>query len=199
MKKRQDGFSSIQVLLLIIIVGLIAGIGWYVSNKANTAPRPSINTNNTKPAVEKTVSNTLESLGTTSGLFDLAKLAITQDQKDIASSILDYCISLGWQGIDSSSGRVAVGRDVFNNKDLFRSTDATASLSASCYSTILASDKQPTGRRYLLHKTITAHHWVVDNAGQQTPDCSKVDGFGYTTDVVSSCYDSNNTPRAPKQ
>ncbi len=201
MKKDEKGFSVVESLLTVVIIGLVVGVGWYVwqSRKDNNAATP-VNTQTSSPSSNESPdinTQALEPLEGSQNLYDLSELATTQDQKDISASILAYCISLKWEGVDKTNGRVAAAKDIFGNPNLYTATSANARVSASCYSTALSKDKQPTGRKYLLHKDNSTKQWKVDSAGQMLPSCTQVDGLGYTTEVVPECSEGT-TARAPK-
>lgn len=181
MNKNLKGFSLVVNLLVILLFGLVFIAGWNVQSNHKNEKKDS-DSNQVKSESPRDV----EPLPSDS---DLAKLAKTQDQKDIAASILEYCISMGWDGVDETDGRVSVSSDIFNKPYLYSASSTNANVSASCYSNKYPVGDQPTVRQYLLHKDKTLDKWVVDSAGQDTPSCEKVDKLGYTPDVLELCYD----------
>jgi len=188
MKKNQKGFGIVELLLILLVAGLVVGAGWYMWGRKN------------KEANSSTAQSTKNTDKTTQQPKFLAELAKTQDQKDIAASILDYCISLKWDGVDSKNGRVIGRFDDPDDPDTYKATNTNASIAAACYSVVLSEENQPTGRRYLLHKDVSSSKkWIVDSAEQDAPACEKLDGHGYTSDISWECYDnSTDTSRAPK-
>lgn len=199
MNKNQKGFSVVEGLLIIVIAGLVAGVGWYVwqARKDNTT---TANTQTPSPTSNNSADTNTQDpvpLEGSQDLYDISELATTQDQKDISVSILAYCIGLNWEGVNTANGRVAAVKDVFDSPNLYKATSTNASVSAGCYSVALTKDKQPTGRKYLLHKDSSTKQWKVDSAGQMSPSCTQVDGLGYTTEIVPECSD-NTTTRTPK-
>ncbi|MGZ6004910.1 MAG: hypothetical protein ACXWLH_02050 [Candidatus Saccharimonadales bacterium] len=72
LKKNQSGFGALEVLLIIVIIAVIAGLGWFVinsRNKTNTSYENAANNNTvTKPDINKskTTTNTTTTSKTTS-------------------------------------------------------------------------------------------------------------------------------------
>lgn len=201
--KEQKGFSVIIVLLALLVLGA-ATTGWYVWQSKNNNKHAD-NTEQSYTEIPEETPNEVEEtriepLPGEVDRYDIAKIAKNDKQKQISEAILDYCISLKWEGVDKEHALVAGAKDIFDNMSLFKSTPTNASVSASCYSTDIDVNEQPTGRQYLLHKDEALHRWVVDSAGQMAPSCSSVDGLGYTADILSTCYidNTNGDSRPPR-
>jgi predicted negative regulator of RcsB-dependent stress response len=54
MKKPQEGFSAVEALLILIIVAILGGVGWYVWHANNEADKNLTSASNTSSLSNKT-------------------------------------------------------------------------------------------------------------------------------------------------
>jgi hypothetical protein len=206
MNKNQKGFASIHIVMILIIVAIIAGIGWYVfsSNRSkdgslnNAANIQKSASNATKksdtPQTGIKVVNVINADESVSNL-SISEVAKTKDQNEILEALHTRCK-------DSNYKNITVNYQVFSpgGVGLYKQEGKYAFINArSCDKTISKVDElSGSGSAIFLHKDIGGK-WLIDSTAQMEVECSNVDGKGYPASIITKCMDSTtSTERSPK-
>lgn len=196
----QSGFGVVELLLIVVIIGLIGFVGWYVHKaKQNTDQNLTVASSATQ-AKKKAASPTptpafafVNVIQDDTSITQVTpdKIAKTSDEIGILNALRAGCT-----GQDTY---VTVNHAVFDGTLNFRQDGTHAVINATGCSPVAKSvaDLGGSGANNYLHKTSTGT-WKVDAAGQTEVSCGKVDGLGYPTTILSDCLDGT-TSRAPKQ
>ena len=185
-EKEQKGFSLLYIALVVVIVTVISGAGWYAWNsnrKTNTTVDKSkiVVAENTSPSVQE--SNSSDGKNT----FGLTKT----DKANISRAVLSWC-----GNINPNTTYKLTGED---NLDNGRSTSVKENfiiVNLQCYDNSLASDEQGSGQQFLIKK-LSDNEWKVITAEQMAPACTKVDGNDIPAGFIK-CSDENDQLRDPK-
>ncbi len=201
-KLNQKGFGIVEILLVILLIGLVGGIGYYVYNQAlkndtSNAPQSSVNTgySNKQVAEVDNVSGTENAYVNVIQADDSIKevtpdqIAKTDDQKGVLEAIHKSVCK-------APDTNVVINQVTFTDGKNYRQVGDHAYINAGCIKSGTPRDSYGSGSATYLHKTGSA--WVVDVHTQMGPICSEVDGKGYPSGLIKDCYDTDNSSRAPK-
>lgn len=176
MNKTSRGFAALEGLLILIIIAIISGTGYFVWHS--------------KQQTDKALNDAAKSSQSTS------QIKSKEDSSDInliATAIVDKCISMN-SSTSASSLKDALLEHYKNEKSSLKLSGNYAKAGASCEA---SSGGLMGGFTALLKKT--NEKWDVVFQGQQSPDCEAVDNKDWPTSVLDSCYDSHSqNERAPK-
>lgn len=198
-KYKKDGFSVVEIIIVIVIVALIGVLGVIAYKGLNNKDSSDKAADSSKQDTEKTKPDTttgatafVNVIQDDSSITQLApdKIAATADQQAILTALHNTCAS--------SDTYVTVNHAVFDGTDNFMQEGNYAEINASACSPLAKnlSDLSGSGFANFLHKD-NAGTWVLDTSSQDSPSCSKVDGLGYPTSIIATCYDGS-TSRAPR-
>jgi Tfp pilus assembly protein PilE len=104
-KYSQKGFSAVEGLLIVIILGMLGGVGYYVYNSQKQVDKTYSQTANSSvaPSTKKTTANAGANNSLVRAtdaviyqddqgkLYQISLLASTNDQKQLAQAIDSYC------------------------------------------------------------------------------------------------------------
>ncbi len=188
----------------MVVVILLGVVGWFVYKNHNktTSNSTTATTTTTKPATTTTPAKTTTPATQVSPFVNVIqddssvvqvtpdKIAKTTDEVNILTALHNTCTA--------SSTYVTVNHVVFDGNPNFKQDGNYAEINASACTNIAKTidDIGGSGSANYLHKN-SSGTWVLDTSSQMAPSCAKVDGLGYPTSIISSCYDGS-TPRAPK-
>lgn len=111
MKKRygQNGFAVLEIILLVVIVGLIAGAGWYVYNSQHKTKNDLNNISSSETTLQKTTKSASTSNPATSQTTTQKYLVISQwgVKVPLTSDIADltYTIDSAGSGVSFNSAK----------------------------------------------------------------------------------------------
>lgn len=183
MNKTQKGFAVLESLLILVIIAIIGGIGWYAVHTKHQTDKilsQADKISQTTP-VNKTPSSTP------------AAKSPSSDAELIATAIADKCLE-SYPNINKTN----LEKILLDN---FSGSDSTLVLHGNYARAGSTCDDTNNGQgggfgSWLMKEN---SNWKVAFNGQQPPDCSSVDGQGWPSDILSQCYDKSiNDYRAPK-
>lgn len=203
-KSNQKGFSVVEGLLIVVLIGLIGFVGWYVwksqTKKSVDTTGSSNNIVNTKKtsqvATETPEDDYINVIQADTSMTNVspAKIAKTADQAKILQALHETCT-------DKNMSSVTVSYLVFAGGDNFKQSGNYAELNVSrCDPKTTNRDDIPgSGAATYLRKD-SSGNWKLDFATQMGVFCANVDGKGYPASIIPSCYSSDDatTTRAPK-
>jgi len=194
MRHLQKGFAAQEGLLILIIIAIIGGTGWYVlhsKNSANSVYKAADKVSSEQPV---TSYDDFVSVAQKDGT-DLWKTpkqaATTADQQAILTTIFkDKC---------DSTGNVGISYLTFTNTELFKQDGNYAYINSGCTNRTHDPNKQDGGgAAYFLHKNKKGE-WMVDGLTQsEGPSCKAIDNKGYPASIVPKCFDESGSLRSPK-
>ncbi|NBW29047.1 hypothetical protein EBR37_01535 [bacterium] len=177
LKINKNGFSTVELILVLIVVGLIGLSAWLVYSKNNQSV--------SKVKYSEFV-NSIQSDGKVVQVSP-DKIASSQDQIKVLQALHDSC--------SGSDKYVTVSKNVFNDAHGYiQAGDKFVEINANTCNSKLTSPEDGASANYL-HKNNNGN-WVLDAQSQQSPECSKVDYLGYPSVIIPTCYDGT-TSRAP--
>ncbi len=201
-KLNQKGFGILEILLVILLVCLVGGIGYYVysqalKNDTSNAPQSSVNTGYSNKQVAKgdKVSGNESAYVNVIQADDSIKevtpgqIAKTDDQKGVLEAIHKSLCK-------APDTNVVINHVTFTDGTNYRQVGDYAYINAGCIKPGTPRDSYGSGSATYLHKT--GNTWAVDVHTQMGPICSDVDGKGYPSSLIKDCYDTDNSSRAPK-
>lgn len=186
MKRRDNksGFSTIEGLLILVIVTIIGFVGWYVwhSNKEADTLTATTSASSTKqqakPNHSEATQETKNSLGLTQSDKNAIVATILQDCQTNSPGTSFTVVTE--PNLDKADQTVVKGNFVVSNQ--------------YCYFDGLSESEQYSGSNYLLQKTKSG--WVVLGKYQMAPACTSLDNKGIPSGLIE-CTDENNQPRSP--
>lgn len=194
MIKNKSGFAVLETLLILIIIAIIGGTGWYVMTS--------------KSKTNETFSNSaaISSQAPSVGYSDYVSV-MQKDGTDLWQAPHDATKNTDQQAILTtlfktkckSQGNVAISYTTFSNNELFKQDGNYAYINAGCNNRTHDPNKQEGGgAMFFLHKDKNGS-WTVDGLTQdEGPTCSAVDSKGYPTTIVAKCFDESGNLRATK-
>ena len=198
--KEEAGFSTVEAVLILVIVALVGVVGFMVyknQHKTTTTsvatavkPRTATPTKTTSRATQTTPFVNVIQDDSTVIQVTPDKIAKTDDEITILTALHDTCTD--------SLTYVTVNHVVFDGNSNFIQGGSHAKINASVCTGVAKTldDIGGSGSANYLHKN-SSGAWTLDTSSQMTPSCAKVDGLGYPMSIISSCYDGS-APRAPK-
>ncbi len=185
LQKNESGFSAVEIVLVVVIVALIGVVGYMVyknhykstTTTSATAATPFVNVIQADDSVTQDTPS---------------QIAKTTDEAYILTALHNSCTGGGTY--------VTVNFAVFDGNSNFKQDGNYAVINAGRCDVMAKTlnDLAGSGSENYLHKN-SSGTWVFDTSSQMAyPDCTKVDGLGYPTSIISTCYDGL-TSRAPKQ
>ncbi len=198
MKNNEKGFSPVIVLVILVAV-LLGVVGFMVyknQNKADDSPKSSTNKAQSKETVSKTPPaetapfvNVIQDDSSITQ-FTPDKIAKTTDQAAILTALHNTC--------SGNDKYVTVSHVVFDGGPSFAQEGNYAEINATACTPLAKTldDLGGSGSANYLHKN-SSGTWVLDTSSQMTPSCAKVDGLGYPSSIIATCYDGS-TSRAPR-
>jgi type II secretory pathway pseudopilin PulG len=111
MKKNQSGFSAVESLLILVIVGILAGVGWYVLERNSKQDNLNVKVNSSS---QESSSNKLEYLSYDNKLGQKYKLKFYKNYEVTKSPVADSTSSPS----QSSENGVGLGSQVSYNGHL---------------------------------------------------------------------------------
>ena len=210
--RKQFGLAALEVMLILLALGIIAGTGWYVWHSTNSA----------KDLYSKTSSLALPKTGPIKSFDDCKKAAGSK----VEQTSPEVCVTKDGKrftgpATEKSSNTEQIATAIAekchsNNPSLNEYKVKSANLSVFSISKdnlivdgnfagangICGESVQPGGGVGFLFKK-TNNIWAFVYEGQQQPDCAAIDNQGWPVSVLKmfdgSCYDSaTQTYRAPK-
>lgn len=199
-KKSNFGFSVVELLIVMVLIGVVCGVGYYVlqgkqsknDSKAGTA-------NNSTEDKSATIStsqnpnfvNVIQENNTVSQVTP-EKIAKTPDQVSILTALYLSCAG-------EPSTQVTVNYVVFNGDTNFKQSAEHAVINAGVCGPKGSTLDEVGGSsaNSYLHKNF-AGFWVLDDSSQDAPNCAKIDRLAYPATIVDSCNDGA-TLRQPRQ
>jgi hypothetical protein len=171
MKKSQRGFSAVEALLIVIIIGMLGGVGWYVwhsqkqvdktySQTANSSVSPK-----TKAKSTKTTATPLDPViyqDNEGKLYQISLLASTDNQKQLGAAIDSYCKTNDKANMSSVGATGVV--DLFTNSTNATITSTSASINMSCYDKNAKAVPWGSSARYVFVKDGST--WKFSSVGQ---------------------------------
>lgn len=205
LQKDQKGFSAVEGLLIVVLVGLISLVGWYVwknqadkSVKTDSSSSTIVNTKKaTKKIKEVSQGDYVNVIQEDTSITNVSpnKIAKTTDQALILQALHETCA-------DKNASSVTVNHAVFEGDVNFKQEGGYAEINASkCDPKVTNLDDLGAGSGSAIYLRKNADgNWKVDFATQMGVFCKQVDSKGYPTSVVPSCFSSDDgtTTRAPK-
>ncbi len=164
MKRNQKGFTILEILLLVVIVGAVCGIAGYVISQNNKRDTQVI----TEPVNQPKNTESAQS----SDPID--------ERMVIANTIADDCIQKKFESPDTTLKSKKQIIDDVMAAEIYRSDGKFTYVSTSC------NDGPGGGIAYYLKKD---PHWKVLLRTQDNPGCNYVDGA--TAEVIPRCYDES--------
>jgi hypothetical protein len=198
-RPNQKGFISIETFLIIVVLVLVGGTGYFVYHATKK-------TSDTFTAAAKAADDTMSGKSTKpkplygsgeNALYDLSQLATTSDQKGVVKAMKANCdqIFAGLLSPVASDKVVVVGsQTTFTDSSIYASSGGFARLSAQCSS--IPVQPEDGGGRFTFRKV--GNSWQYLFGGQAGASCSDVDNLHVPPVIVDTCYDDNtNQTRAP--
>jgi hypothetical protein len=180
MYKSQKGFAVLEGFLILVIIAVISGIGWYAIHTKHQ-------TDKILSQADKISQSTPTKLKS-NPVYDKQKTI-----SDITGVIVGKCNEMGAKS--SPEGLGAYLSTSYNSgNSTFRVNGNYAYAGATC---VVADSFGESGFVVWLRKVNGS--WQIIAQGQQSPDCKDFDGQGWPSSILDHCYDSvNQIERAPK-
>jgi uncharacterized protein (UPF0333 family) len=172
MNKTQKGFAALEALLILILVAIIGGTGYYVWHS--------------QKQTDKTSTDTLKASQSSTNV----KTENNRDTELIADAIATKC-----QTMDASIDQAKLKSDLLKT---YNGSNSPLNISGNYAHTGASCDvSSPGGFAVWLKKNNGG--WNIVSQGQQPPTCDLVDYQGWPKDILALCFDSSiQDNRAPK-
>lgn len=181
MKRKQAGFAPLQIILILLIIGLIAGVGWFVWQSKNKTNKTLANMTHGAGDAVKTEVNMNQPTSD--------KISAT-DEELIEATIQVYCNQQ-----QSSEYKSELTEKNMKDPNLYVKDGDFARISTSCAT-------EGGGFRSFLRKqapTETDSTWkIIGSTQMETIGCKDLDGTGIPKTVAATCYDENGELRTIK-
>ncbi len=203
-RQSQSGFGIVEALLIVVIVTVLAGAGYYVYNnhKSKSNPVSSTSTTANQQATDTHPAATPSTAPKSVAFVNFVHSdgSVTQVTPDKVAKNADEIAILAavHRSCTGKYTNVTVFTNVFSADGGYKKVGNYAQLNVNACVAAATNNAEAggSGANYYLHKN-SAGAWVVDLETQMIPECSKVDGLGYPTQVISRCLDGEQQ-RAPK-
>lgn len=179
MKTTQKGFAALESLLILVIIAILGGTGYYVWNTQKQVDK-------TDAYTQRISQSTPPTTGTRS------KTGITEEARAIVAAIADYCKSTD-PSVNKDSLEAALLKQytAADGGQFLTTSDDYARASMTC------NEKSQGGAAAFLRKI--DGKWSVKYVTQQEMACDKVDGQGWPSGIIATCYDTaTQADRSPK-
>jgi len=193
--KNENGFSGIEILMVVVIVALIGAVGYMVYKNKHQPTKVVTVTKTVVTPAQSNQSTTQDSKFVNVIQKDNSvtqstpeNIAKTPDQISILRALHDSCAG-------QSDTNVTVNVVVFDGSTNFRQDGSHAVINAGVCDPVAKTIDVVSGDgsdRYL-HQN-SSGTWIFDasSAGLGI-ECAKVDGLGYPTSIIPTCYDSTTS------
>ena len=165
LQKDSSGFAVLQVIILIVVLGAVGFIGWYVYNNRNKPVKTSTATTTTAP---KTTTAEEDRAAIVTAIKAECVIAYNQDENLKQYNITDKMITV----------------EISNDPEIkaYQVIGDYARVSAFCSVPNIVKDELGSAKVYFLSKQ-TDGSWSVDQSGQQsTPESEQIlKDLGYPT------------------
>ena len=201
LNNNEKGFGIIEGLLIVAVVVLLGYVGYMVYKNHNKTTTPTTTSTTTTPTKTTTAptkttptttqeSNYVNVIQSDSSVTQEtpAQIAKTTDQANILKALHDSCSG-------QSTANVTVNIVVFDGSPNFKQDGTHAVINAGVCDKVgkTIDDVGGGGADRYLHKN-SSGTWIFDASSTGLAiDCTKVDGLGYPTTILSTCYDSTTS------
>lgn len=201
----QKGFAAIEAILIIVIISILGGTGYFVyhaNKKTSDTYRSATQSSSSKKIKDTKPKNAVAYQDSEISAYSMSLIAKTSTQKAIASTLDEQCQKMiESRGIKGHDAIAITGvKDLFTNtqKPLnFEHVSNFVKVNTGCYDKTQGGAPEPGGANYFLR--LKASKWIFVTASQGQTDCKLWDGTGVPTKLVEVCSDEvTGTDRAPK-
>ena len=165
LQKDSSGFAALQIIVLIVVLGAVGFIGWYVYNNRNKPVKTSTVTSTTTP---KTTTADEDRAAIVTAIKAECVIAYNQDENLKQYNITDKMITV----------------EISNDPEMknYQVDGNYARVSAFCNVPNIIQDELGSGKTYFLSKQADGS-WSVDQSGQMsTPESEQIlKDLGYPT------------------